>query len=98
MAQSTTSAPAAGGIDLNIGKILLEGRAFFALVAIVITFSFLSPVYFSISNFLTMSSHVAIFGLLAIGIMLLLLGIITHQILLCTLMAAKSTIQKTPLP
>lgn len=74
MAQSTTSAPAAGGIDLNIGKILLEGRAFFALVAIVITFSFLSPVYFSVSNFLTMSSHVAIFGLLAIGMLLVILN------------------------
>ncbi|WP_022731541.1 ABC transporter permease [Thalassospira lucentensis] len=74
MAQTTTSTPAAGGIDLNIGKILLEGRAFFALVAIVITFSFLSPVYFSGSNFLTMSSHVAIFGLLAIGMLLVILN------------------------
>ncbi|MBL4859236.1 MAG: ABC transporter permease, partial [Erythrobacter sp.] len=37
-------------------------------------FSFLSPVYFSISNFLTMSSHVAIFGLLAIGMLLVILN------------------------
>ncbi|WP_438765836.1 ABC transporter permease [Kushneria sp. TE3] len=61
----------AGGFDL--GRILLEGRAFFALIAIVIIFSMLSPVYFSTSNFLTMSSHVAIFGLLSIGMLLVIL-------------------------
>ncbi|PKR52907.1 ABC transporter permease [Thalassospira marina] len=74
MADITNSKPAAGGIDLNIGKILLEGRAFFALVAIIIVFSFLSPVYFSVNNFLIMSSHVAIFGLLAIGMLVVILN------------------------
>ncbi|GGG83273.1 sugar ABC transporter permease [Salipiger pallidus] len=59
---------------MNIGKILLEGRAFFALVAIIIVFSILSPVYFSVGNFLIMSSHVAIFGLLAIGMLLVILN------------------------
>lgn len=60
-----------GGFDL--GRLLLEGRAFFALIAIIIIFSSLSPVYFSTSNFLTMSSHVAIFGLLSIGMLLVIL-------------------------
>ena len=70
MADITNSKPATGGTSMNIGKILLEGRAFFALVAIIIVFSILSPVYFSVGNFLIMSSHVAIFGLLAIGMLL----------------------------
>ncbi len=43
--------------------LLLEGRAFFALIAIIAVFSFLSPYYFTVDNFLIMSSHVAIFGL-----------------------------------
>ncbi|RCK46480.1 sugar ABC transporter permease [Thalassospira profundimaris] len=74
MADITNSKPAAGGMDLNIGKILLEGRAFFALVAIIIVFSFMSPVYFSVNNFLIMSSHVAIFGLLAVGMLVVILN------------------------
>ncbi|EAU41021.1 Bacterial inner-membrane translocator:Sodium:dicarboxylate symporter [Fulvimarina pelagi HTCC2506] len=57
----------------DIARILLEGRAFFALIAIIIVFSILSPVYFSVNNFLIMSSHVAIFGLLAIGMLLVIL-------------------------
>ena len=55
-------------------KVLLEGRAFFALVAIIIVFSILSPHYFSTENFLVMSSHVAIFGILAIGMLLVILN------------------------
>ncbi len=60
------------GFDL--AKLLLEGRAFFALIVIVITFSMLSPYYFSVNNFLTMASHVAIFGILAIGMLLVILN------------------------
>ena len=74
MADITNSKPATGGTSMNIGKILLEGRDFFALVAIIIVFSILSPVYFSVGNFLIMSSHVAIFGLLAIGMLLVILN------------------------
>ncbi|MFC0266549.1 ABC transporter permease [Kushneria aurantia] len=71
MSDSQTAPTPRGGPD--IGRLLLEGRAFFALIAIIITFSLLSPVYFSTSNFLTMSSHVAIFGLLSIGMLLVIL-------------------------
>jgi erythritol transport system permease protein len=60
------------GFDL--GRLLLEGRAFFALIAIIIVFSLLSPNYFAISNFLTMSSHVALFAILAIGMLLVILN------------------------
>lgn len=59
---------------LDIGRLLLEGRAFFALIAIIIFFSFMSPYYFTLNNFLIMSSHVAIFGLLALGMLLVILN------------------------
>ena len=65
------------GISLgggDVGRLLLEGRAFFALIAIIIVFSFLSPNYFTLGNFLTMATHVAIFGILAIGMLLVILN------------------------
>jgi erythritol transport system permease protein len=61
------------GGDLDIARLLLEGRAFFALIAIIVVFSILSPFYFTVGNFLIMSSQVAIFGLLAIGMLLVIL-------------------------
>jgi erythritol transport system permease protein len=64
----------AGSDGFSLGKLLLEGRAFFALIVIIVVFSFLSPYYFSLANFLTMASHVAIFGILAIGMLLVILN------------------------
>lgn len=64
----------AGGGNFDIAKMLLEGRAFFALIVIVIVFSILSPNYFTLANFLTMSNHVAIYGLLSIGMLLVILN------------------------
>lgn len=58
----------------DVVRLLLEGRAFFALIAIIIVFSLLSPYYFSLSNFLTMATHVAIFGILAVGMLLVILN------------------------
>lgn len=69
-----TQAQKAGGYTARIGRLLLEGRAFFALIAIITVFSVLSPRYLSLGNFLIMSSHVAIFGLLAIGMLLVILN------------------------
>lgn len=69
-----SQATPARGTGFDLGRLLLEGRAFFALIAIVVVFSILSPVYFSVSNFLIMSSHVAIFGILAIGMLLVILN------------------------
>lgn len=60
--------------NTNLVRLILEGRAFFALIVIIAVFSFLSPYYFSLSNFLTMASHVAIFGILAIGMLLVILN------------------------
>ena len=59
---------------LEFGRLLLEGRAFFALIAIVAAFSFLSPNYFTIANFLTMATHVALFGILAVGMLMVILN------------------------
>ena len=59
---------------IELGRLLLEGRAFFALIVIIAVFSLLSPYYFSIGNFLTMASHVAIFGILAVGMLLVILN------------------------
>ena len=59
---------------LDVWELLLEGRAFFALIAIIAVFSILSPRYFTLGNFLIMSSHVAIFGLIAVGMLLVILN------------------------
>lgn len=78
---TTTKKPGSGGLraqlfgkDANLVQILLEGRAFFALIAIILIFSVLSPNYATVSNFLIMANHVAIFGLLSIGMMLVILN------------------------
>lgn len=62
------------GENFTLGRAVLEGRAFFALIAIIVTFSFLSPNYATVGNFLIMANHVAIFGLLAIGMLLVILN------------------------
>jgi erythritol transport system permease protein len=71
-ANTSLSRPQASSFDL--AKVLLEGRAFFALIIIVIVFSLLSPNYFSVANFLTMANHVAIYGLLSIGMLVVILN------------------------
>ncbi|TPI10289.1 ABC transporter permease [Mesorhizobium sp. B4-1-3] len=70
------SSPAAAvrGTTISPIKLLLKGRAFFALIAIIIVFSFLSPNYLTVSNLLIMSSHVAIYGILAIGMLVVILS------------------------
>ncbi len=68
------SAPGLFRDGFDVGRLLLEGRAFFALIAIIVVFSLLSPNYFAVSNFLTMSSHVALFAILAIGMLLVILN------------------------
>lgn len=59
---------------LTVGNILLEGRAFLALIVIIVVFSALSPDYFTFNNLVTMTSHVSIFALLAIGQLLVILN------------------------
>lgn len=74
MPATTQAATKTSGKTFKIGRLLLEGRAFFSLIAIIVVFSVLSPRYLSLGNFLIMSSHVAIFGLLAIGMLLVILN------------------------
>ena len=71
---TTRSRPGLLSDGFDLGRILLEGRAYFALVVIIIVFSLMSPYYFSLNNFLTMASHVALFGILAIGMLLVILN------------------------
>ena len=74
-ATSTNGAVAAKNSgSFSLIKVLLEGRAFFALIAIILAFSSMSPNYASVGNFLIMANHVAIFGLLAIGMLLVILN------------------------
>ncbi|CCV16007.1 ABC transporter permease [Mesorhizobium sp. STM 4661] len=68
------SSPRTSSGGFSLAKLLLEGRAFLALIVIIIVFSMLSPYYFSLGNFLTMASHVAIFGILAAGMLLVILN------------------------
>lgn len=58
----------------DVRAILLRGRAFFALIAIIIVFSSLSPNYFTVNNLLQMSAHVAVFAILAIGMLMVILN------------------------
>lgn len=74
MSASTTNPASPKRRPLNLTRILLEGRAFFALIAIIAVFSSLSPNYFTVANFLIMSSQVAIFGILSIGMLLVILN------------------------
>lgn len=70
----TTGKTTTKASSFSLGRLLLEGRAFFALIAIIAVFSFLSPNYLTVSNFLIMASHVAIYGILAIGMLLVILN------------------------
>jgi erythritol transport system permease protein len=77
----STTQPAAPGLlnrmfpnGFDPLAILLQGRAFFALIVIVIVFSLLSPNYFNVSNLLQMSQHVAVYAILAIGMLLVILN------------------------
>ncbi|MBO1756792.1 ABC transporter permease [Allobranchiibius sp. CTAmp26] len=60
--------------NLSIGKVLLEGRAFLALIVIIVVFSSLSGNYFTVDNIISMASHVAIYALLAMGMLLVILN------------------------
>ncbi|TIN17792.1 MAG: ABC transporter permease, partial [Mesorhizobium sp.] len=71
---SSRSGPRTSSGGFSLAKLLLEGRAFLALMVIILVFSMLSPYYFSLGNFLTMASHVAIFGILAVGMLLVILN------------------------
>jgi erythritol transport system permease protein len=58
---------------LRAGDLLLEGRAFIALIVIVLIFAALSDTYLTGSNLITMTRHVAINAILALGMLLVIL-------------------------
>ncbi|MCU1542181.1 MAG: sugar transporter permease [Microbacteriaceae bacterium] len=73
--------PAAPGLiarmfpnGFDIRALLLQGRAFLALIVIIIIFSLLSPNYLNVGNLLQMSQHVAVYAILAIGMLLVILN------------------------
>lgn len=55
-------------------KLLLEGRAFVALILIIVVFSLLSPNYLTVENLLIMASHVAIYAMLGLGMLMVILN------------------------
>lgn len=69
-----TNQPTKAPPRVSVGKLLLQGRAFFALLVVIVVFSILSPNYLTVDNVLTMSSHVAIYALLGLGMLLVILN------------------------
>jgi erythritol transport system permease protein len=52
---------------------LLQARTFIALLLVVLFFSSMVPNFLTVSNLLIMTQHVAITGLLAVGMTLVIL-------------------------
>jgi erythritol transport system permease protein len=71
--QSTIFKKVSGLSKTDIQQILLKGRAFIALILVVIVFTSLSPQFMSTENLVIMSKHVAINALLAIGMTFIIL-------------------------
>ena len=57
----------------SIGMILLKGRTFIALVALLIFFSFCAPNFTQYSSIILMVKHASIYGLLALGMTLVII-------------------------
>ncbi|BCT78080.1 sugar ABC transporter permease [Sinomonas cyclohexanicum] len=59
---------------LTIGAVLLEARAFLALVVIFVVFSFLAPSAFpTLSNIIVMCQQVSVYAILAVGMLIVIL-------------------------
>ena len=59
--------------NIDIGSLLLEGRAFIALIVLIIIFALLSDSFLTFSNLVTMTKHVAYNGILALGMLFVIL-------------------------
>lgn len=62
-----------GGEKVDIGSLLLEGRAFIALAVLIIVFALLSDSFLSVNNLITMTKHVAYNAILALGMLFVIL-------------------------
>ena len=74
MTTTTTNTIIENKKQFSIAKLLLEGRAFLALILIIVVFSLLSPNYFTVENLLIMASQVAIYALLSLGMLMVILN------------------------
>lgn len=74
MTTTTTTTILENKRQFSIAKFLLEGRAFLALILIVVVFSLLSPNYFTVENLLIMASQVSIYALLSLGMLMVILN------------------------
>src|SRR3954453_20138768 len=72
-ATTVGEAPAASAGRLRLINVVLELRAFIALIVLIIVFSLLSDSYLTYDNLATMTRHVAINALLAIGMLMVIL-------------------------
>lgn len=61
------------GREVDFLSIVLEGRAFIALIVIIIIFSLLSDSFLTLGNLVTMTKHVAYNAILAIGMLFVIL-------------------------
>lgn len=73
---SNLNLPGLGGkaSKINWGTLAVEGRALFALILIIIVFSFLTPNFLTFDNLLIMTRHVALNAILAIGMLMVILN------------------------
>lgn len=74
MTTTTTTTIIEDRKKFSLAKLLLEGRAFLALILIIVVFSLLSPNFLTVGNVLIMASHVAIYALLGLGMLLVILN------------------------
>ncbi len=77
MSQTTApvSRPAIAKRSLDIRAVLLEGRAFLALIVIFVVFSVLAPTSFpTLSNIIVMSQQVSVYALLSVGMLVVILN------------------------
>jgi erythritol transport system permease protein len=61
------------GRDVDFLSVVLEGRAFIALIVLIIIFALLSDSFLTFSNLVTMTKHVAYNAILAIGMLFVIL-------------------------
>jgi len=61
------------GRDVDFLSIVLEGRAFIALIVLIVIFALLSDSFLTFSNLVTMTKHVAYNAILAIGMLFVIL-------------------------
>ncbi|HUX72195.1 MAG TPA: ABC transporter permease, partial [Cellulomonadaceae bacterium] len=73
MNRSATPSTSRPSWSLKVGDVLLELRAFIALAVIIVIFASLSGNYLDGSNLITMTRHVAINAILALGMLLVIL-------------------------